>query len=117
MLIALWLILAAIFAHALLPVGSPMARIPGSAFSAATIDVALAPSRGGAAAFQAPKLNGPEPGLGGFDPTGSPAAIPPAVALGSESALAAAPAPPSAPDLRSASVRTRPYAPRAPPIP
>jgi hypothetical protein len=40
-----WLLLAAIFAHALLPVGSPLFRSNGSAFSASTVDVSLAPSR------------------------------------------------------------------------
>lgn len=42
---AVWLVLAAIFAHALLPVGTPMARQSGSAFSAATVDVSLQPVR------------------------------------------------------------------------
>jgi hypothetical protein len=49
MLAAWWLILAALFAPILLPVGSPMERIQGSTFSAATIDVAIAPSSGSSA--------------------------------------------------------------------
>ena len=42
---AFWLLLASILAHALLPVGSPLARTSGSAFSATTAEVALSPSR------------------------------------------------------------------------
>lgn len=41
----LWLLLAAIGTHAMLPVGSPLARSSGSAFSAATADVSLGPQR------------------------------------------------------------------------
>ena len=42
----LWLLLAAILTHALIPVGSPLARTSGSAFSATTLDVSLAPRKG-----------------------------------------------------------------------
>ena len=48
---AVWLLLAAIFAHALLPAGEPMSRVSGSAFSAATDDVTLLPTRTATAAF------------------------------------------------------------------
>lgn len=41
-----WLLLALILLHALLPLGSPLARASGSAFSAATVEVSLAPPRG-----------------------------------------------------------------------
>ena len=41
----LWLSIATVFAHAVLPVGSPLARASGSAFSASTLEVALGPSR------------------------------------------------------------------------
>lgn len=41
----LWLLLGTIAAHAMLPVGSPVAQASGSAFSATTLDVALAPKR------------------------------------------------------------------------
>ncbi len=44
-LAGLWLLLAAIFVHALVPVGSPVFRSAGSAFSASTSDVSLPPSR------------------------------------------------------------------------
>lgn len=44
-LFCLWLSLATVFAHAVLPAGSPLARGQGSAFSIATTDVSLAPSR------------------------------------------------------------------------
>ena len=42
---SLWALIVTIFAHALLPTGSALARTPGSAFSASTSDVSLAPSR------------------------------------------------------------------------
>lgn len=41
----LWLTLATVLGHALAPVGSPIARTSGSAFSASTHDVALGASR------------------------------------------------------------------------
>ena len=41
----LWALILTIFAHALLPTGSALVRTPGSAFSASTSDVSLAPSR------------------------------------------------------------------------
>ena len=44
-LACLWLSLATVFAHAVLPAGSPIMRGQGSAFSFATTDVSLAPSR------------------------------------------------------------------------
>ncbi|QAY76039.1 hypothetical protein [Sphingosinicella sp. BN140058] len=44
-MMAFWLLLASILAHALLPVGSPLARTSGSAFSASTADVSLGASR------------------------------------------------------------------------
>jgi hypothetical protein len=40
-----WLIVAAIFIHALLPAGSPLQRNAGSAFSATTVDVTTIPKR------------------------------------------------------------------------
>lgn len=43
--LALWLCLATVLAHSVLPVGSPLAPRHGSAFSASTTDVALSPSR------------------------------------------------------------------------
>ena len=41
----LWLTLAAVLVHALLPVGSPVVRTVGSPFSSATVDVSTAPAR------------------------------------------------------------------------
>lgn len=40
-----WLVLAAIFVHALLPVGSAILRSSGSPFSATTVEVSVAPKR------------------------------------------------------------------------
>ena len=41
----LWLVVASIFVHALLPAGSPLVRTAGSAFSVSTSDVSLPPVR------------------------------------------------------------------------
>ena len=46
-LICFWLSLVTVFTHAVLPLGSPLARSAGSAFSAFTADVSLVPSRRG----------------------------------------------------------------------
>ena len=43
--LTLWFLLLSIFTHALVPMGAPLQRITGSAFSASTADVSLAPSR------------------------------------------------------------------------
>jgi hypothetical protein len=40
-----WLLLVTIFLHALVPIGSPLARTNGSPFSASTIEVSTTPSR------------------------------------------------------------------------
>ena len=40
-----WLTAATILAHALVPIGSPLARSAGSAFSASTTDVAVKPGK------------------------------------------------------------------------
>lgn len=48
-LACLWLSIATALGHAVAPVGSPLTRTSGSAFSASTTDVALGPSRLGAA--------------------------------------------------------------------
>lgn len=47
-LFCLWLSIATVFAHAVLPIGSPLTRSSGSAFSASTSDVSLGPARRGA---------------------------------------------------------------------
>ena len=44
----LWLTAATVLAHALVPVGSPLARAAGSAFSVSTTDVAVKPGKKGA---------------------------------------------------------------------
>ena len=43
--LALWLLLLSIFTHAIIPAGSPLHRTTGSAFSASTAEVSLAPKR------------------------------------------------------------------------
>lgn len=43
--LAMWLLIAAIVVHAFLPLGSPLQRGSGSAFSASTSDVATRPRR------------------------------------------------------------------------
>lgn len=50
--LALWLLLLSIFTHALVPAGSPLQRMSGSAFSATTAEVAIAPKRKGPGAEQ-----------------------------------------------------------------
>lgn len=44
-LVSLWLLFATIVFHAVVPTGSPLTRTAGSAFSATTSDVVLAPKR------------------------------------------------------------------------
>lgn len=48
--LGLWLSLAMVLGHALAPVGSPVVRKSGSAFSTATYEVSLGPARAGIAA-------------------------------------------------------------------
>ncbi|WP_114950741.1 hypothetical protein [Sphingosinicella terrae] len=103
----LWLILAAIFAHALLPVGSPIERISGSAFSAATSDVSLAPGRALAAEE--------EDTLGDLDGP-APAAWPDPIAAMSAVPQAPMPQQPFLAGLPASPPGARPYAPRAPPL-
>ena len=43
--LAVWLLLLSIFTHAVVPTGSPLQRTSGSAFSASTAEVAIAPKR------------------------------------------------------------------------
>lgn len=110
----LWLILVTVFAHALLPVGSPLVRTSGSAFSATTADVSLAPSRKDKAAVsdeQHPSSaedgssdeDDPDPNLMRAASEGAPAA-----------AHAGPPAAPASPSLRAASFRL--FEARAPPL-
>ncbi len=84
---ALWLLLLAIFTHALLPGDSPLQRTTGSAFDSSTIDVALAPTRN-ALAEEPLQVRSGKNGTadGGFD-SGSSALVP------FSAALPAAPAP------------------------
>lgn len=59
-LLALWLLLATALGHGLIPIGSPLAKHSGSAFSAATFEVALSASRPDARADRlAPKRTDP----------------------------------------------------------
>lgn len=58
--LSLWLLLATALGHALIPVGSPLAKRSGSAFSAATFEVALNAARPDAKADRiAPKRADP----------------------------------------------------------
>jgi len=66
----LWLLLATICVHALLPVGSPLARSSGSPFSATTIDVSIAPSRKTASLADAGIDERSDEGAAGSDGTG-----------------------------------------------
>lgn len=112
---AVWLLLAAIFAHALLPAGEPMSRVSGSAFSAATSDVTLLPTRTATAAFIGSNDGGSSAGTDGSGGPGQyPASVDPSSAFSSiaPAALMAA-ATNLPPVLRPA--RIRPDAARAPP--
>ena len=114
---ALWLILAVILGHALLPVGSPLSKASGSAFSAATFEVSLAPSRGESSQSLTGREGDSSAGLGGSDPPRQPAVASQLLFPGGKPALDAASKPGAAVDVRRPSASTRPYAPRAPPIP
>ena len=115
-LVALWLILATVFLHALLPVGSPMSRTVGSAFSATTVDVSLAPNRNGASTLIAQQEAISNVGLGGPDPVRLPAALLPLRISAPAFTPESTPARPSEPELASQPTRSRPYIPRAPPL-
>lgn len=58
----LWLLVATIAFHAVVPTGSPLVRTSGSAFSATTADVSLAPKRKDGSAQQNVEL--PDDGSG-----------------------------------------------------
>jgi hypothetical protein len=85
---ALWLLLLSIFTHAVLPAGSPVQGRPGSAFSASTADVSLAPTRR--------SLAGDQFQLGTADDESSKGSAPPDPAILS-GAFTAAPAGQAAP--------------------
>ena len=114
---AVWLLLAAIFAHALLPVGTPMSKLSGSAFSAGTVDVSLQPVR--SSVFSSPPLQD-ETSRSGADGGDGPS-LDDVLSARSDRRLALAPhaglsrATESLPILRPAG--SRPQAARAPPIP
>jgi hypothetical protein len=63
-LILLWLTAATVAAHAVVPVGSPVERRSGSAFSAATSDVTLAGQRTGSALIKRDQAGPDDPGFG-----------------------------------------------------
>ena len=113
-LIGLWLSIAMVLGHALAPVGSPVARTKGSAFSASTSDVSLGPSRAGLTAKIKRAQDGTGDGAAGSDerPAPFPApAGPPAPAARHDDApvfrIASAAAPSGA--------APRPFDARAPP--
>ena len=64
----LWLVLLTILVHAALPVGSPLSRTIGSAFSASTSDVSLSPQRKGLPAADQQEV---DPGSSGKDGVGA----------------------------------------------
>lgn len=108
-LLSLWLLLATALGHALIPVGSPLAKRSGSAFSAATFEVALSASRTPEKADQpAPRRDDPSdpPDLLIILPA---AAAPPALA-------AAAPRSGIAGDLAWPGPGRNAHQPRAPPL-
>lgn len=72
-LLCLWLSIATALGHAVVPAGSPLDRGSGSAFSAATTDVSLGPSRIGYAKAKRIEASGDEPGTG-FGPDAPPLA-------------------------------------------
>jgi hypothetical protein len=80
---AVWLLLLSIFTHAVVPAGSPLHRTPGSAFSATTAEVAIAPKRKSADTEQAQPGSGDEGGS-----QGSGASDDPPAALQAHSAFA-----------------------------
>lgn len=68
--LAFWLLFLSIFTHALVPAGSPLHRTSGSAFSATTAEVAIAPKRKPLAAKEVQPGAGDEgslEGAGGAD--------------------------------------------------
>lgn len=79
--LALWLLLLTVLTHATVPIGSPLHRSNGSAFSATTADVSLAPKRKNLGAEQAsvgvPDDDGGSGGAGSADPVIAAAAINP----------------------------------------
>ena len=84
--LSLWLLLLSILTHALIPTGSPLQRTAGSAFSATTSEVSLAPRRQ-LATDQAELRNGSrgsDEGAGSPEPetlsASAPAIVPPAIA-------------------------------------
>ena len=94
--VALWLLLLSIFTHALVPAGSPLQRTSGSAFSASTVEVSLAPSRKSLEAQQAAQAAGDEEGGTGAasaDADGVPAPSPSLARPSFEAAARPAPEP------------------------
>lgn len=78
----LWLSLAVILTHALIPLGSPAIRAQGSAFSAYTGDVSLRGREGSVARAYATQADPGEPGAGlpgGADPNSATPSIPSAL--------------------------------------
>lgn len=77
--LAFWLLLLSILTHAVVPAGSPLQRISGSAFSATTAEVAIAPKRKSAASEQVNSGlsdEGRSEGAGAEDPPLLPSAAP-----------------------------------------
>jgi hypothetical protein len=103
--------MAIVLGHALAPVGSPLVRASGSAFSAATADVSLGPAR--------PLLANAKPSQAADDETGPTFDHPPVLVAASYTALPRSPesAPTFAPATEPArpSPRSQGFDARAPP--
>jgi hypothetical protein len=67
-MMTLWVLLASILVHALLPAGSPLVRTTGSAFSATTAEVSLGPSRKDAMSEAAAATRSPDGPGDGYGP-------------------------------------------------
>lgn len=87
-LACLWLSIATALGHAVAPVGSPLDPVSGSAFSASTTDVALAPARNAPAVKRA--FADSDPGVAS---DAGPALTPHAIELAPVAAYASPPTP------------------------
>lgn len=110
-LACLWLSLAMVLGHALAPVGSPLARSAGSAFSASTSDVALGSVRAGLAKAKRTAIADDDAGASGgldflFFAANTPALQPPA--FGAAPTLRSADLPPSFPRAHGFHARAPP---------
>lgn len=113
--LAAWLLLLSIFTHAFVPLGAPVQAASGSAFSASTAEVSLAPRRmslpGKGQAQLKGKEDGGSAGAAGVPPPFPPAyapALQPPVSTDLEAPFYAAP-------VRAPAPSASPFSARAPP--